>query len=345
MPSTPVRVGLVGYGSGGRIFHAPLIAAAPECTLAAVVTGSPQRRAAVAQDLPGTPVVGSLAELADAGVEAVVVSTPAATHTELTREAIGLGLAVVCDKPFALDAAAARATVELAERAGTVLTVYQNRRFDSEVLTLRRLIAAGEIGTVRRFESRFERFRPDSPPRPAGGGILRDLGSHLVDQALQLFGPVDRVYADLHVRADVDLDDDFFLALRHRAGMFSQLWGSSVQGAPGPRLRVTGTTGTYVVDSLDGQEEALRAGRSPATDGDRWGTEPEARWGRIQRGDATERVPAERGRWDTFYPAFAAAVRGTGPVPVDPWDAVASMAVLDAARTAAATGEAVTVPG
>ncbi|HEU4422188.1 MAG TPA: Gfo/Idh/MocA family oxidoreductase, partial [Pilimelia sp.] len=189
---------------------------------------------------------------------------------------------------------------------------------------------------MTRFESRFERFAPQPGPPAAGGGALLDFGSHLVDQALTLFGPVDGVYAELNVRDDLDgLDDDFFVALHHHSGVRSHLWGSWIQGAPGPRLRVAGTTGSYVVDGVDGQEEALIAGRSPATEGERWGIEAQQRWGSIHRGAASEPAPSERGRWDTFYPAFAAATRGSGPVPVDPWDAVASLTVLDAARAAA----------
>jgi predicted dehydrogenase len=338
----PIRFGLVGYGTGGRLFHAPLIASAAGCELAGVLTRSPERRAELARNHPGTPAFDSLAALADAGMEAVAISTPVATHMDLAREALNLGFAVVCDKPFAPDARAARETVELAERVGRPLSVYQNRRWDSDILTLRRLLAADALGPVSRFESRFQRFAPGSGPGRAGGGLRLDFGAHLVDQAFVLFGPVDRVYAELHVREDSGLDDDFFIALRHRSGVLSHLAGSWLQGAPGPRLRVTGSTGTYVVEHpMDGQEALLKAGRSPATEGDRWGAEPAEYWGRIQRGDVSERVPSERGRWDTYYPAFAAAVRGSGPVPVDPWDAVASLTVLDAAVASAGGGQVV----
>ena len=156
----------------------------------------------------------------------------------------------------------------------------------------------------------------------AGGGILRDFGSHLIDQALLLFGPVASVYGELGGAGQ--LDERFFAVLEHRGGMTSHISGDWFQGAPGPRFRVRGSAGTYVVEGMDGQEEALIAGRSPATEGDPWGTEPPERWGRLQRGDASEPVPSERGRWDTYYPAFAAAVRGEAPVPVDPRDAVAA---------------------
>ena len=221
------------------------------------------------------------------------------------------------------------------------LSVYQNRRWDSDLLTVRELMEMGALGDVTRFESRFERFAPEPGPPAAGGGSLRDFGAHLVDQALLLFGPVTRVYAEMRGRHE--RDDDVFVALHHAGGVESHLWGSWVQAAPGPRFRVTGTTGSYIVDGVDGQEELLLAGRTPTALGDRWGVEPEHRWGRLYRGTTGAPVRTERGRWDAYYPAFADAVRGAAPVPVDPWDAVRTMEILDAARQSATTGRTVEV--
>jgi predicted dehydrogenase len=337
----PVRIGLAGYGLGGRYFHAPLIASAANCEFLGVVTTSPERRSQVSDDL-GLPAFDDLAELARAGAEAVAISTPAATHVPLTQQALRLGLAVVCDKPFAPDAKQARTTVELAEQLNVPLTVYQNRRWDSDFLTLRALLNKGSLGTLTVFESRFERFRPQSGPSTAGGGTLLDFGSHLADQALVLAGPVSGAYAEMHYRADAaGLDDDVFIALTHEGGVRSHLWGSWRQGSPGPRIRAAGTEGAYVIKDVDGQEAELRSGASPASRKEQWGTEPPERWGRLQRGDAGEPVPSARGAWNLFYPAFAEAVRGTAPVPVDPWDAVATAAVLDAARTSALTAQVV----
>jgi predicted dehydrogenase len=340
----PVRFGLVGYGFGGRYFHAPLLAAAPEVEFLGVVTTSPERRALVASEHPAATTFDSLAELKDAGAEAVAISTPADTHSPLTDEALNLGLAVVCDKPFALDADAARRSVELAERLGLPLSPYQNRRWDSDFLTLRALVADGALGELTRFESRFERLDPDPGPPPSGGGTLRDFGAHLVDQALVLLGPVASVYAEWRLREN-GLDDDVFVALTHTGGARSHLSGSWSQGAPGPRFRATGTTGSYVVTALmDGQEDALLAGQTPATLGADWGAEPAERWGRIHRGDDGEPVPTRNGAWHTFYPAFARAVRGEGPVPVEPRDALATATVLDAARRSATDGTVVVLP-
>jgi len=334
----PVRFGLVGYGFGGRYFHAPLLAAASEVDLLGVVTTSAERRAQVAAEHPGLRTFGSLEELADAGAEAVSISTPADTHTPLSEQALSLDLAVVCDKPFALDAPAANGTVQLAAARRLPLAPYQNRRWDSDFRTVRALADDGRLGTVTRFESRFERFEPEPGPPAAGGGTLLDFGSHLVDQALVLLGPVTGVYAEWRRHAN-GRDDDVFVALTHADGGHSHLWGSWSQGAPGDRFRVVGTEGAYVVGGpMDGQEAALLAGQTPATLGERWGAEPEERWGRLLRGDEGVVVPTERGRWDVFYPAFAAAVRGEGPVPVDPRDAVATARVLDAARRSATEG-------
>jgi predicted dehydrogenase len=336
----PVKFGLVGYGFGGRYFHAPLIRSAPECELVGVMTSSPQRRELVGDELPGTATYASLRELVDAGAEAVAISTPADTHTAVTEQALELGLAVVCDKPFALDAAAALGTVQLAGELGLPLSPYQNRRWDSDFRTVARLVAEGKLGTVSRFESRFERHAPGDGPGAAGGGTLLDFFSHLADQAMVLLGPVSSVYADWRVRAS-GLDDDVFVALNHDNGARSHLWGSWTQAAPGPRFRVTGSAGTYLLATGDTQEDHLVAGRDPASLGDGWGIEPADTWGRLYDGVTTGAVPAEPGRWNQFYPAFARAVRGDGPVPVDPNDAVATAKVLDAARKSALSGDLV----
>jgi predicted dehydrogenase len=338
----PVRFGLVGYGFGGRYFHAPLISSAPECELVGVMTNSPERRGQVAADLPGTAVYGSLRELVEAGAEAVTITTPADTHTAVTEEALRLGLAVVCDKPFALDAGAAQGTVRLAAELGLPLSPYQNRRWDSDFRTVARLVADGSLGTVTRLESRFERYAPRNGPGTSDAGTLLGFFSHLADQALALLGPVSSVYAEWAIR-ESGLDDDVFVALTHESGARSHLWGSWTQSAPGPRFRVTGTAGTYILATGDTQEDVLVAGRSPASVGEGWGAEPQDTWGVLYDGAGSRPVPTEPGRWNEYYPAFARAVRDGAPVPVDPNDAVATARVLDAARTSATTGVAVEV--
>jgi predicted dehydrogenase len=330
-----VRIGLVGYGFGGRYFHAPLISSAQECELVGVVTTSAERRELVTAEHPDVAVFDSLEAIAAAGVDAVSISTPAGTHSDLTEEAISLGLSVVCDKPFALDPAAARRSVALAAARGVTLSPYQNRRWDSDFLTVRGLVDDGTLGEVRRFESRFERYAPENGPGESGGGTLLDFGAHLVDQALILLGPVESVYAESRIR-ESGLDDDVFVALRHASGAVSHLWGSWSQYAAGPRFRVTGSAASLVVTTGDTQEDALVAGDSPATV-DVWGAEEASDLDRVFTADGSELVELARGAWDTYYPTFARAVRGEGPPPVEAADAVATADVLEAARLSAAS--------
>ena len=223
-----------------------------------------------------------------------------------------------------------------------MLAPFHNRRWDSDQLTLRRLLADGRLGDVYRYESRFERWRPSAPggawredlPPERGGGQLLDLGTHLVDQALDLFGPVSEVYAEIDARRGLVSDDDDFIVLRHVRGPISHLHASAVTAAPGPRLRVLGSEAAFVVESVDGQEDALGSGRRPDGGGE-WGVEPESRWGRLVAGDASEPVASERGDWPRFYSELEAALRNGGAAPVDPRDAVNGLRLLEAARRSA----------
>ena len=340
-----LRVAILGYGLAGSVFHAPLVAATPGLAVASITSSNPERQERIARDHPGARVAGSPDEVFEHAAEhdLVVVATPNSSHAPLAHRAIELGLAVVVDKPLALGAAEGRALVEAAARAGVMLTAFQNRRWDSDFLTLRRLIADGALGEVTRFESRFERWRPESrddawrevTTAEDGGGVLLDLGSHLIDQATQLFGPVAQVHGEVDARRGGVADDDAFVALEHRSGVHSHLWASSVAAAPGPRMRVLGTRGAFVIDALDTQEDALRDGRRP---GPGWGEEPEERWGRLHRGEASEPVPSERGDWPAFYAGVERALREGGPPPVDPRDAVATLELIEAARAAGARG-------
>jgi predicted dehydrogenase len=349
MTDSPVRWALAGYGSGGRIFHAPLITSAPGVELVAVVTGNPGRRAEVAENLPGVGSVPELAELPALGVEAVTITTPPATHTSLAHQALDLGLDVVVDKPFALSATAAQELVQHAERAGRMLTVYQNRRWDTDLLTVKKLIEDGSLGTIHRFTSRIDRWRPvkgnwtDAPAE--GGGTLLDLGPHLIDQALYLFGPVARLHAQVRaVRSGSRTDDEIELHLEHASGVFSTIAAGMATASDGPRFQVDGSAGGFLIKGFDVQEGQLKAGGSPATLGEAWGVEDPAAYGLLTTQDGTRAVASERGRWDTFYPAAAAAVRGAGPVPVPVADAVATAAVIDAAFVSAAERRVVELP-
>ncbi|HVR42645.1 MAG TPA: Gfo/Idh/MocA family oxidoreductase [Thermoanaerobaculia bacterium] len=346
------RVGLIGYGLGGASFHAPLIAVTPGLELALVVTGNPARREQAGRDHPGAEVVPTADALWSRASELdlVVVASPNRTHVPLGLAALGAGLAVVVDKPLAATASEGRRLVDEARRRGLMLTAYQNRRWDGDFLTMRRLLAEGELGEPLRFESRLDRWRPvpkegwreRGEPEDAGG-LLYDLGAHLIDQALVLFGPVASVYAELdRRRPGVEVDDDVFLALTHRSGVRSHLWASSVAAQPGFHKRLLGSRAAYAKMHPDPQEGALRSGGRP---GPGWGEEPPERWGTLGAGERVRAVPTLPGAYQAFYAGIVEALRGGAPPPVDPADAVAVLELIEAARRSSDERRVVAIAG
>lgn len=335
-----LRAGVIGYGLGGSAFHAPFIAATPGLQLSAIVTRDTERQRAAARAYPGVRLISDVSELWDGSVELdlVAISTPNRTHVPLAMSAIAAGMHVVVDKPIAPSSNEVRSLADAARRRGVLIIPFQNRRWDGDFLTLRRLVSDGAVGTPLRFESRFERWRP-TPTRgwrergaaEEAGGLLFDLGSHLIDQALVLFGPVGEVFAHLDRRREgVDADDDTFVALTHASGVRSHLYVSAVAAQAAPRFRLLGDSGAFTKWGLDVQEDALRAGARPG--GVDWGREPEERWGTLGTDGQTRRVPTERGDYGAFYAGVARAIRGDGPPPVDVSDAIAMLELIESAR-------------
>ncbi len=346
-----IRVGLVGFGVAGAVFHAPLIAATPGLRLAVVVTSNAARvedARARYGDVQVVATADSLWQRSD-DLDLVVVASPNDTHVALAEAALEVGLPVVVDKPLSATVAEGRRLIELASDRGLLLTVFQNRRWDGDYLTLRQLLAAGALGGPLRFESRFERWRPQPKAGwrqrggdTAAGGILYDLGSHLIDQALQLFGPARQVYAELERRyANAEVDDDSFVALTHDSGVRSHLWMSSVAPQLGPRFRVLGRTAGYTKYGLDPQEAALREGGSPEQPG--WGKEASEHWGTLGTTDDARPHPTLPGAYPDFYAGVRDAVRGTAAPPVDAADSLAVLRVIEAAQRSAACGQTIAV--
>jgi predicted dehydrogenase len=351
MVDRPLRVGLLGYGLAGRVFHSPLIAATPGLHLAAIVTADPDRQAQAHADHPSARVVrrSELLFEAAAEFELVVVATPNRFHVPLALAALESRLPVVVDKPLAPSAAEGRRLVETAAQAGVPFTVFQGRRWDGDFLTLRKLLAEGAFGTVRRFESRFERWQPqikagwrELPDPEEAGGQLLDLGAHLVDQALQLFGRATHVYAEIDTRRPgARVDDDSFVALTHASGTRSHLFMSATAAQLGPRYRVLGDKAGFTKFGLDPQEGALAAGGTPGTAG--WGEDEPDRWGQFGAEGDTRAIRTEPGRYLDFYSGVEAAIRGGRPMPVDPRDSVVALEVMEAAVASSATRSVVSI--
>jgi scyllo-inositol 2-dehydrogenase (NADP+) len=342
-----LHVAIVGYGLAGSVFHAPLVAATPGLRVASVVTGDAGRGEAARSAYPGVRILPNAEELFAGAeqVDLVVIAVPNVAHVALARRAVAAGRPVVVDKPFATTAADAASVAREAEAAGVFLTVFQNRRFDGDFRTLRAVLDGGALGAVVRLESRFDRYRPavqegrwrESAEPSLGGGLLLDLGAHLVDQAVTLFGAPEAVYAEVaRVRPGAAVDDDVFMALRYADGPRVHLWATMAARRPGPRFRVAGLGGTFEVHGLDPQEAGLRAGARPGDPG--WGVS--ARTGTLLTDVGGVAVSADvellPGAYERFYAGVRDAVRDGVPPPVDPRDAVLGLRILEAARLSAA---------
>ncbi|MFE7974443.1 Gfo/Idh/MocA family oxidoreductase [Streptomyces shenzhenensis] len=334
-----IRTAIIGFGTAGRVFHAPLVAADPHYALSAIVTGSPERERAARHEYSETDVLADTDTLFARAREfdLVVIAGPNDSHAPLARAALEAGTHVVIDKPIAVTAAEAREITTAAREAGRVLTVFQNRRWDGDFLTLRDVIARGRLGEVRQFDSAFEWWQPDTGTGwkdlagpDQGGGVLYDLGPHLIDQALQLFGEVTDIHAEHdRRRPDSRSDDDSFLTLRHVSGVRTRLWMSTVAPAPRPRFRVSGSRAVFRSHGLDPQEAQSIAGRRPGETG--FGLHDDGRTAVVEGPQGAQNVPLRAGDYREFYRRLATALREGGPLPVDPNDSIRALEIIEQA--------------
>ena len=344
--SGSIGVGIVGYGLAGRSFHAPFVAGVDGLRIAAIATSRADRQADARREHPEAAVVESFDELVDrSDVDIVVVASPNRTHVPLGIRALEAGRHVIVDKPIATDIADAERLFEAAERTGQVLSVYHNRRFDGDFLTVRSLVAEGTLGPIDSLESRFEigvplaeAWREDADE---AGGPHRDLGAHLVDQALLLFGEPVRVFAQLdRRRPGTAVDDSAFVALEHPGGERSRIWTSLISAWGRPRFRLRGLLGEFVKDERDPQEARAMAGGRPSDPG--FGADEPEQWGRLYLiGEEPRTVPTKAGDYRRFYELFRDAVRTGSPPPVDPLDAIRGLRVLEAAEASSRTGSVI----
>jgi|WetSurMetagenome_2_1015567.scaffolds.fasta_scaffold00822_8 scyllo-inositol 2-dehydrogenase (NADP+) len=347
--SKTIGVGLAGWGMAGRVFHAPLVFATPGLELAAVVerTGDTARRR-----YPGVAIVKDAESLFRRDdVELAVIATPNATHFELARAALLAGKHVVIDKPFTVSSGEARTLMELAKSKRRVLTVFQNRRWDGDFLTVSALVRAKRLGDLKEFASHFDRFRPELKPyawreRPGpGAGLLYDLGPHLIDQALVLFGTPRSLSADIGTeRVNCATDDRFEIALSYDA-LTVRLGAGMLAREPRPRFFLRGDAGSFVKYGLDPQEEALRRGETPP-DKD-WGAEGPGRWGTVEAADGggvrRETVETIPGRYQEFYANVRAAIVDGVSVSVEPEQALETIRLIELAFESGRTGKNVEV--
>ena len=347
IPMRVMNVGLVGYGLAGKVFHAPLIGAVEGLRLTHVTS---RDAAKVQHDLPRAQVVADAQTLlAVPEIDLVVIATPNPSHFTLAQQALLAGKHVVVDKPFVVHAAEGEELARLAAARGKVLSVFHNRRWDNDFLTLRELLRSGLLGAVHSYEAHFDRFRPqvreerwreqDVP----GAGVLYDLGSHLIDQALCLFGRPQSVWAQTAVqRPGGKALDCFRLVLGYR-DRTAVLRAASLVRQPGPRFQVHGTRGSFIKHGLDPQEEALRQGARPGGPG--WGEDPAALFGEIAFDSGALRVRGRLetlpGRYQAYYAELLAAIAQGGAPPVPALEATEVIRVIEAAMKSAALGTTV----
>lgn len=346
MADRPIKVALHGFGYAGRTFHAPLISACPDLRLDTVISRQDE---AVRAAWPQARVVRHLDQvLADPSIGLVVLATPNDGHAAQAEAVLRANKAVVVDKPFTLTLAEARHLAALADQQGQVLSVFHNRRWDADFLQLKHLVETDRLGPARYLESHFNRFRPQVRDRwregsGPGAGLWYDLGPHLVDQALCLFGRPRRVWCDLAILRPGGVAPDYAHAILIYEDRRVVLHADMVTAAPELRFAAHGARASWIKCGLDVQEDQLKAGldtRDPA-----WGLDP--RPGDIIEGasGARQAEPGPRGDYLAYYAALARALAGQGPNPVTPQQAVAVMEVLEAGLASAATGQAVSLVG
>jgi predicted dehydrogenase len=334
-----IEVGLVGFGLAGRAFHAPVIRAVPGMHLAVIVQRTGDE---AAQKYPDVRIARSLDELlAIREIQLVVIATPNDTHYPMARQCLEAGRDVVVDKPFTTTVEEARSLIEFAKKAGRLITVYQNRRYDGDFQAMRKLAAEGDLGRIVRFETHYDRYRPQLKPeawrettRP-GSGILFDLAPHLIDHALVLFGLPEGVTADVrNERENAVADDAFDIMFHYPRALRAVLRSSILAAAPRPRFVLFGTQGSFVKQTVDPQENNLRHGNIPK-DGP-WGAEPKENWGvlTIPDGDkfTQRRIPSSNCDFRDYYANVRDALLGKATLAVTPEWAVNVMRLLEMAR-------------
>ncbi|MCA1055490.1 oxidoreductase [Rossellomorea aquimaris] len=330
----PITIGLAGYGFSGQSFHRPLLQHSEKFTIHTVMSSNEEK---VQQDLEGIKVVKTLDELLQEEIELVVITTPNHLHYTMIKKALEAGKHVVVEKPFVTNSAEGDELIRLAEEKGLLLSVFHNRRWDADFLTLEKLLNEKRLGELATYEAHFDRYRPAVKDRWKenkidGGGVLYDLGAHLIDQALCLFGKPQWVFADVFAQRDPEKAEDYFQITFGYEGMRVGLYSRSMVLDPGPRYQVHGKTGSFMKVGMDPQESDLKEGIDPYSS--EWGREDESLWGTLslanEDGVTTGRLPSEKGDYTKYYEGIYEALRNNGTVPVRAEDANDVIRIIEA---------------
>jgi scyllo-inositol 2-dehydrogenase (NADP+) len=332
-----VRVGLIGYGFSGQIFHGPFLKTLAGFECAKIVSSNPEK---VKKDFPDVEIVTNVEQLlADPNIDLVIVTTPNTTHYPFAKQALLAGKHVVVEKPFVNSSKDAEELIEIASQYKKVLTVFQNRRWDNDFLTVKAAMESGALGEIYCFESHYDRYKPEVTPRwreqnLAGSGMLYDLGAHLIDQALHLFGLPESVFGDIFAQRENGVVDDYFHIVLGYGKLRVILHSSMIVKHSGPRFQVHGSKGSFIKYGLDSQEDALKQGKVP---GDAlWGRDHEHNYGELTMnvGGLTLKSKIETipGSYESFYNGLYESITENKPVPVSATDALNTIRVIETVK-------------
>ncbi len=333
----PIKTGLVAFGKASRVYHGPIITSVPELELTKVVE---RRREESRKRYPWVDIVRDTDTLLeDDDITLVVITTPNDTHYELAKKCLLAGKHVVVDKPFTTTSARARELIDLAAQQNRIINAFQNRRWDGDFQTVQKLVAGNQLGRIVEFETFYDRFRNYKRPdawreKPGeGSGVFFDLGPHLIDQILVLFGPPEMVTADIRIQRDEAETDDHFDVILHYDRLKVRLKGGMLVRAQTPRFLIQGMKGTFVKYGMDPQENALIEGRTPDEPG--WGVEPEEQWGTINTeiGDLhiVGRVESDTGNYTGYYQNIVDAIKGRSELAVTPDQMINTIRIIERA--------------
>lgn len=342
---TPIKTAVIGYGLSAKTFHLPFIRALAEFELSAISTSQTEQ---VSQDWPEIDHYLSASELIEnSDAELVIITAPNDVHFDLAKLALENHKHVILEKPFVTEVAEGEALIALAKQQQLQLSVYQNRRWDGDFITLQKMINDGRFGEIKHFESHFDRFRPEVRQRwreqaSVGGGILFDLGPHLIDQTLQLFGLPEAVTAQCETMREGSNNVDYFNLILHYPKHLACLHADLYSAGPNRRYIVKGSAGSYEKSYLDPQEPQLAAGLDP-THPD-WGAEPAEHYGYLYQNEQAQAIPSERGCYQQYFQQMAQAIRHNAPLPVSAEEALWSIKLIKLAMESSRLGRTLKLP-